>query len=117
MTEELDGVTAATFVLLGNLMTTLLKRKVLSPEDIREVLDTAISKFESSSLDIELFRDARKFLDGALAEAFGGPRGRKQSKWEPKKTVSEFPSPEACAAPIVHSTTEHGSRRNRRWHR
>jgi hypothetical protein len=56
-------------------MTTLLKKNVLSPEDIREVLDTTISKFEASSLDIESFRVARIVLDGALAEAFGGPRG------------------------------------------
>jgi hypothetical protein len=56
MVEEPDGVSVATFVLLGNLMTTLLKKNVLSPEDIREVLDATISKFEASSLDIESFR-------------------------------------------------------------
>jgi lantibiotic modifying enzyme len=55
MAEEPDGVTVATFALPGNLMTTLLKMKVLSPEDVREVLDATLSKFETSSFDIESF--------------------------------------------------------------
>ena len=70
MTEEPDGVAVATLALVGNLMTTLLKKKVLSLEDIREVLDTSISKIESSSLDTESTRDARIVLDRVLAEAF-----------------------------------------------
>jgi len=75
MAEELDGVAVATYVLLGNVMTTLLKKNVLSPEDIREALDTSISKIEFSAFDIEPFREARKVLDGTLAQAFrGAPR-------------------------------------------
>ena len=80
-----DGVAVATHTLLAQMMRMLLAKGVLSVEDIRELLDTAISRLESSSLDIESIRDARKMLEGDLASAFGsaspsGRSGRKRPK-------------------------------------
>lgn len=67
-----DGA-VATHSLLGQLLRMLLEKKILSIEDVRSLLDTALTRIEASQLDADSLHDARKLLEGDLQQGFQKP--------------------------------------------